>query len=158
MGKPRGKQIPAAKWWVDEAIALIAKHKGGLAEAGKALARAGERKTAYSKTTMSRIVSGDMKITVELADAVCRLYDMPSPVFFPRSREEALDLARTAARYSHLDPELDKAHEKRVEEIQRQPTPPENLETMEAVHARLADQAKKAVKSRSRHRHRKTRR
>jgi hypothetical protein len=157
---PRGKTIPVEPWWVDEAIVRIENDpERTVPEVGKALGVAVER-TAFSRSFLSRFLNRDKstKITLEFTQAVCSLYDMPPPVLFPRSREEALDLARKASEYPDDDPNRAVAHKKHVDQLEQHLKRLKDQmpsETVAQVEQRLREQAKRAAAAVARRRSKK---
>lgn len=136
-------------WWIDEAIVLSSTDPRKLGGVSKKLREKSGAKGGFSKTMLSRVIRREAKITLEFTEAVCKLYDLPEPIFLPRSKEEALVLAREASKYPDEDPARDAAHRVYIERLRQQRGQPANLETVRETEERLARQAKRAVARRS---------
>ncbi len=94
----RGGGINLPAWWLQ----ALARLTGGVSSAKLAddLNRLSGRKPPWDRTAVHRFRTGDVT-TVEMMDAFLRLYseDLPPPMLFARSYEEASRLAKVASKY-----------------------------------------------------------
>lgn len=88
----RSPEIPVHEWWIDLAIDSLELEKRPLQELGRVLQQHVARAEPFSHSVISRFKSGDIGVTLDLAQALVLEYALPPPVFFPNSRELALEL------------------------------------------------------------------
>lgn len=114
--RTRSPEIPVRTWWVNRAIELMEQATGRrppdgnrvveqrtLEQLGRDLhrhVRRDERAKPFSHSLLSRFMNRKVGVTLDLADALVHEFlDLPMPLLFPESAEEALALMHTASRY-----------------------------------------------------------
>lgn len=96
----RSPEIPVREWWLILARQLLEADTRGLIQLGKDLQKHVGRAEPFSHSVISRFKRGEIGATLELAQALTiEFADLPAPVLFPESNEEALALMHTASRY-----------------------------------------------------------
>ncbi len=94
----RGKPVVLPNWWL-ESLRVRLGGESHEAIAIRISATIG-RRPAWDRTTVGNFLRNE-HATIEMLDAMCRTYpDLPPPLFFARSFEEAYELRRVVESFS----------------------------------------------------------
>lgn len=96
----RSPEIPVHGWWIEEVIGYLEADKRPLQELGRVLQGHVVRAQPFSHSVISRFKNREIGVTLDLAQALVLEYQtLPPPVFFPNSRELALELINTVNKH-----------------------------------------------------------
>lgn len=98
----RGQAIAVPQWWMDEARGRAAAYRGRTVQLGIDLARAVNRAEPFSHSAISKFLDAK-QVTSKLVDAFVAMFDLPHPVYYPRSMDEAR-LIQRALGGAHVEP------------------------------------------------------
>jgi len=106
--KLRGTAVPMPSWWIRLARGLAQKDDRSGEELGQALARLIKRPEAYDTSVINnfraaRSTFKNDKCTLELAVALCLMYRLPWPIFFPQSHIESIALGTESEKYADVE-------------------------------------------------------
>src|SRR4051812_36338479 len=117
MTRNRGKPVTLPDWWLEALRRLCANRSG--AELADQLNKIARRSPPWLREAVNRFLNGQVT-TIEMMDAFLELFgdDLPPPVLFARSYEEAVRLSRLARSYDgeRPQPELDVPRVAKTEE------------------------------------------
>ena len=91
--------LPVRDWWLETARERVRKEDRSLEQLGYDLAKWITGKRRFDHGQLSRFKRGEIGATLELVIALCNEYDLPQPIFFPRTHAEAGELNGVARKY-----------------------------------------------------------
>lgn len=94
--------MPIPAWWLKECRDWISNNNLSMGEVGRQLARAMGRPKAYTHSTVSRYLSGDVT-SPDVTEAFARLRRTASPVMLAESRED-IDWLQLGQELRRLNP------------------------------------------------------